>query len=110
MALPTERLDQIDHIAIAVKDVGETVKWYCDQFRCTVKYQDETWAFLEFGNLKLALVIPEQHPPHIAFVTPEAEKHGELKLHRDGTRSLYIADPSGNSVEIMADDSATVRD
>jgi hypothetical protein len=25
-----------------------------------------------------------------------------LKLHRDGTRSCYVRDPAGNSVEVMA--------
>jgi hypothetical protein len=50
------------------------------------------------------LVIPEQHPPHIAFTSPKAEQFGALKTHRDGTRSTYVKDPAGNSVEIMAAD------
>jgi hypothetical protein len=70
-----------------------------------VKYQDATWALLGFANIRLALVIPEQHPAHIGFVTDEAEKFGELKTHRDKTRSCYVSDPSGNSIEMLAADS-----
>jgi len=95
-------LDAIDHIAISVKDIGKAVEWYREHFKFKVSYQDDTWAFLEFENIKLALVIPEQHPPHLAFVSEDAETYGELKKHRDGTRSLYVEDSSGNAVEIMA--------
>ncbi|MBL8149198.1 MAG: VOC family protein, partial [Blastocatellia bacterium] len=92
------------HIAISVPDIEKAVDWYTEKFSCKVLYKDDTWAFLEFANIKLALVIPEQHPAHIAFVTPKAEDYGKLKAHRDGTRSIYIADPFGNSIEMMAKD------
>lgn len=98
-------LDSIDHVAIPVKDIGETVAWYTRTFECVVRYQDETWALLAFANMSLALVVPEQHPPHIGLVSERAEEFGELKTHRDGTRSCYIHDPGGNSVEILAKDS-----
>jgi catechol 2,3-dioxygenase-like lactoylglutathione lyase family enzyme len=95
-------LDPIDHIAIPVEDVATAVDWYTRTFNCEVAYQDQTWAFLNFANIKLALVIPSQHPAHIAFVSAEAEKFGALKLHRDGTQSCYVRDPAGNSIEIMS--------
>jgi catechol 2,3-dioxygenase-like lactoylglutathione lyase family enzyme len=97
-------LDSIDHIAIPVENVASAVEWYTRTFRCEVTYQDGTWAFLKFGNVKLALVVPSQHPAHIALVSKEAEKSGVLKVHRDGTRSCYVTDPAGNSVEILAAD------
>jgi catechol 2,3-dioxygenase-like lactoylglutathione lyase family enzyme len=97
-------LDRIEHVAVAVGDVPAAVAWYRAHFRCSVAYQDATWALLDFDNLKLALVIPEQHPPHVAFTSPKAREYGELTTHRDGTRSTYVRDPSGNSVEIMAAD------
>lgn len=97
-----KELDSIDHIAIQVKDLAKTVDFYKESFNCKVIYQDDTWAFLRFGNIKLAFVVPDQHPPHLAFISEEAESFGELKLHRDGTRSIYIEDPSGNTLEIMA--------
>jgi catechol 2,3-dioxygenase-like lactoylglutathione lyase family enzyme len=101
--MPT--LNTIDHVAIPVTDIAASVSWYREHFNCDVKYQDETWALLAFANIRLALVIPAQHPAHIGFVTPEAEKFGALKLHRDGTRSCYVNDPSGNSIEMLAADS-----
>ena len=97
-------LDRIHHVAIAVADVASAVAWYTSTFRCTVAYQDPTWALLDFENLKLALVIPEQHPPHIAFASANAGAFGTLTAHRDGTRSIYVKDPAGNSVEILAKD------
>jgi catechol 2,3-dioxygenase-like lactoylglutathione lyase family enzyme len=95
-------LDEIHHVAIAVANVSKAVEWYTRHFRCDIEYHDETWALLVFGNTRLALVIPEQHPPHIGFIHPQAESFGELKLHRDGTRSCYVADPAGNAVEVLA--------
>ncbi len=98
-------LDSIDHVAIPVTDIKTAVDWYRATFQCEIKYQDDTWALLGFANIRLALVIPSQHPAHIGFVSPEAEKYGELKLHRDGTRSCYVDDPAGNAVEILAAES-----
>lgn len=100
-------LDSLHHVAVAVSDVAAAVRWYRETFQCEIAYQDDTWAMLRFANCHLALVIPSQHPPHLGFVVPKetAEGHGELKTHRDGTRSIYIADPAGNPVELLSADS-----
>jgi catechol 2,3-dioxygenase-like lactoylglutathione lyase family enzyme len=95
------QLDTVDHVAVSVKNVQETVDWYSKNFDCTVKYQDETWALVEFANIRLAFVLPEQHPPHFALLGDPAQ-YGEPKTHRDGTRSVYVKDPSGNDIEILA--------
>jgi catechol 2,3-dioxygenase-like lactoylglutathione lyase family enzyme len=100
----TPLLDSVHHVAIAVQDVQSAVDWYRTNFRCKVSYQDDTWAMLDFANLKLALVIPRQHPPHLAFVHPDASHFGTLQTHRDGTRSCYVRDPAGNSVELLGQD------
>jgi catechol 2,3-dioxygenase-like lactoylglutathione lyase family enzyme len=97
-------LDSVHHLAISVTNIREAVDWYLANFKCRVSYQDDTWALLDFANLQVALVIPAQHPPHISFESEHAEKFGPLTAHRDGTRSTYITDPSGNSVEILARD------
>jgi len=96
------KLDRMDHVAISVKDIAATVDWYRERFNCDIVYQDETWAMVQFDNITLAFVIPEQHPPHIAFVKDNAAEFGELAGHRDGTASIYIDDVAGNAVEIMA--------
>jgi extradiol dioxygenase family protein len=101
----TQMLDSLHHIAISVKDIAEAVLWYRQNFRCEVTYQDDTWALLRFANVSLALVLPNQHPPHLGFTSPRAHEYGELKLHRDGTKSIYTSDPFGNVVEFLDEDS-----
>jgi len=94
-------VDQIHHVAIVVKDIAETVDFYRKTFSCEIAYQDKTWALLQFANIHLALVLPEQHPPHIGIVKDNAKAFGPLKRHRDGTESVYIPDVAGNMVEIL---------
>ena len=93
-------MDKIDHIALRVDDIGESVSYYRSEFKCQVIYQDDTWAFLQFDNIKMALVIEDEHPYHIAF---ETDDKGVLDgtLHRDGSISKYIKDPSGNTIELI---------
>jgi catechol 2,3-dioxygenase-like lactoylglutathione lyase family enzyme len=96
-----KQLDTLHHAALRVKDVKEVVKWYTERFRCEVEYQDATWAMLAFENVRLAFVLAEQHPPHIAILGDPAS-FGEPKRHRDGTSSVYLKDPNGNNVEIIS--------
>lgn len=97
-------MDNIHHIAIQVNDIQEAVDWYSDRFNVEISYQDQTWAMLKFENLSLAMVLPGQHPPHFAITDDQADRFGELKKHRDGTASVYLTDPFGNSVEILKTD------
>jgi catechol 2,3-dioxygenase-like lactoylglutathione lyase family enzyme len=94
-------MDTLDHIAVVVPNIAQAVDWYTKTFECEVSYQDDSWAFIEFENVKLALVVKAQHPPHIAVLRKDAQKFGELTAHRDGTQSCYIEDPAGNSVEVQ---------
>ena len=94
-------LDTLHHAALRVKDVKEAVEWYTQRFRCEIEYQDDTWAMLKFANVRLAFVLQEQHPPHIALLGQPAE-FGQPTVHRDGTSSIYLKDPDGNNVEILA--------
>jgi catechol 2,3-dioxygenase-like lactoylglutathione lyase family enzyme len=98
---PTE-LDNVHHVAIEVKNIQESVNWYTERFNCKVSYQDATWAMIEFGNLKMALVLPEEHASHVGIERPDAESFGPLNTHRDGVRYVYITDPAGNTVEVVA--------
>lgn len=103
-------LDPVHHVAIEVRDIAESVTWYRETFRCEIAYQDATWAMLKFANINLALVLPGSHPPHLGFVTPKAHNFGTLKRHRDGTESIYIADPTGNAVELLSPESMPKED
>ena len=94
-------LDNIHHLAIQVKNIDESISWYREKFNLNIKYQDDSWALLEFDNISIALVLKDQHPNHFGILKDNAESFGSLKKHRDDTRSIYISDPSGNSVEIL---------
>jgi catechol 2,3-dioxygenase-like lactoylglutathione lyase family enzyme len=100
-SLDGSSLDTMDHVAVSVANISETVKWYQQHFQCKVAYQDDTWALVEFANIRLAFVLPSQHPDHFA-VLGDPSVYGQPKKHRDGTSSVYIQDPNGNNVEILA--------
>ena len=91
---------KIDHIALRVDDIAESVNYYREEFKCSIIYQDDTWAFLQFDNIKLALVVEDEHPYHIAFATENIDSDKAVK-HRDGSESYYLKDPSGNTIEII---------
>lgn len=97
-----------DHVAIPSNDIAASVEWYCAKFGATILYQDKSWAFLEVGGQKLALVTPTQHPPHVAVRVSEEElaKAAQsaglaIDKHRDGTTGIYIHDPFGNAIELI---------
>jgi extradiol dioxygenase family protein len=94
-------LDRIDHLAIPVTDIADAVNWYRKNFSCSITYKDSTWALLEFDNVSLALVLPDQHPAHFAVERDDAARYGSLNVHRDETKSVYIEDPWKNNVEIL---------
>jgi len=101
-------MNTIDHVAVPSNDVQKSVQWYVERFGARVLYQDKTWAFMDVGGVKLAIVTPTQHPPHVAFAVSEQELEAAAKRenlpidrHRDGTTGIYIADPFGNSVELI---------
>ena len=48
-------MDRMDHVAIVVKDLEETLTWYLSHFNVKLIYQDDTWAMIEFENVKLAV-------------------------------------------------------
>jgi catechol 2,3-dioxygenase-like lactoylglutathione lyase family enzyme len=48
-------MEKIDHIALQVNDVRESVDWYVDNYGCGIIYCDDTWAMLQWDNIKLPL-------------------------------------------------------
>lgn len=99
---------ELDHVAVPSRDIARDVDFYVENFGAEVLYQDMTWAFLRLGQGKLALVTPEQHPPHVALrVTPEqlaqaAAREGvSIDRHRDGTTGIYMRDLQGNVIELI---------
>jgi len=94
-------MDNIDHIAIQVKDIKKSLNWYLKNFKCKKIYSDETWAFIEFENIKLALVVNQQHPPHFAILDKKIVLDKKTTKHRDGSISKYISDLDGNYIELI---------
>ncbi len=94
-------MTRLHHVALAVCDIPAAVTWYADRFDVLVEYQDASWAMLRLDNLNLALVLPEEHPPHIAVEREDAGAFGKLQKHRDGTSSVYVEDPWGNTIEFL---------
>ena len=93
---------KFDHVAVNVADVARSVDWYRAKLGAEVLYQDESWAFLLAGGVKIALTVADQHPPHFAFdvgPNPPEEFFKAAKVHRDGSISRYVSDPDGNAIE-----------
>ncbi len=101
---------QFDHVAQQVPDIGEALAWWQRMVPgATVLYADDTWGLLEAGGARLALVMADAHPPHLAFEVSAAElerlagEHGaEISTHRDASRSFYVEAPGGFTVELGA--------
>ncbi len=101
---------KFDHIAQQVPDVAEAVAWYSRTIPgARVLYQDATWAFVEAAGVRLAFVLGDQHPSHIAWRVSEADlerlaaEHGQtIRAHRDQTRSFYLQAPGGQWIEVIA--------
>ena len=94
-------MDKIDHIALQTKNINDSVSWLVKKFKCSVKYQDESYAMLEFNNMKIALVLPDQHPPHVAIKCDNIEEHGKPRKHRDESEFLYIEGFDKNVFELI---------
>lgn len=99
---------RFDHVAVPSNDIPQSVEWYKSRFGASVIYQDKSWAFLQLGGTKLALVSPQQHPPHLAMTVSEQELADAsaatgiaIDSHRDGTKGIYLHDPFGNAVELI---------
>lgn len=101
---------QFDHVALQVPDIGRALAWWRATVpAATVLYEDDTWALLEAGGSRLAFVMADQHPDHLAFkVSAEeldrmaAEENTPVDSHRDGSRSFYTTAPGEHRVELIA--------
>lgn len=99
-----------DHSAHQVPDIAEAVAWYQRVLPGVhVLYQDESWAFLEAGGTKLALILEGHHPDHVGFRVGEEElerlaaEHGRtVRAHRDKSRSFYLQGPGGRWIEFIS--------
>ena len=94
-------LSSINHVTICVANIEQAVNWYQESFSCELIKYEPTIAVLQFANLNLVLSLPSLERPHIAFEKENADSFGELKEMKDGSLGTYIADPTGNIVELV---------
>ena len=86
---------EFDHVAQQVPDIAAAVEW---QVRTVpgsrVLHQDATWALVESGGAKLAFVLPDQHPSHLAYrvgadeLERLAAEHGATAVRLETNRNL----------------------
>jgi hypothetical protein len=62
------KMKKIDHIAHQVDEPRQAAAWYCENFGAEALYVDDTWAVVQFENIKLAFVMRGQHPPTYSFI------------------------------------------
>jgi hypothetical protein len=101
---------RFDHVAQQVPDIAAAMEWWSEVVPgARVLYADETWGLLEAGGAKLAFVMVDQHPNHLAFKVSGEElerlacEHGvDIAVHRDASRSFYLDAPGGQGVEMIA--------
>ena len=101
---------EFDHIAQVVPDIAEAVAWYQKTLPGTrVLYQDVTWGLIEAGGVKIAFVVRDQHPGHLAWRVSDDELERlaremgkEIKPHRDRTRSFYLEAPGEQAIELIS--------
>jgi catechol 2,3-dioxygenase-like lactoylglutathione lyase family enzyme len=104
------RIVKFDHVAQPVPDIAAALAWWQHTVPgARVLHADDTWGLLEAGGARLAFVMADQHPHHLAFkVSGEelerlAAEHGaEIALHRDASRSFYLDAPGDSRVEVIA--------
>jgi hypothetical protein len=92
---------KLDHIGLIVDEPRLAAKWYQLKFNAEILYMDDTWAFVQLENVKIAFVIKGQHPQHFAIEVDEFDEDDVLKEHRDGSISTYKKDPWGNIYELI---------
>lgn len=112
------------HLALNVADVATSVEFYSSLFGMQVVWQpDPDNAYLSSGCDNLALhkaAVSNEHTgqrlDHLGFIVDDPDavdraaaalitRHIPLlkapRTHRDGSRSLYFADPDGNVIQIL---------
>jgi catechol 2,3-dioxygenase-like lactoylglutathione lyase family enzyme len=123
------RVEGLDHVALAVRDVARSVAWYQDVLGLERRYE-AVWgdfpAIVGAGTTSLAFfpaAVPELAPPargvlsmrHIAFrvdretferARGDLEARGLAPTFQDHTaaHSLYFKDPDGYQLEITTYD------
>ena len=101
---------QFDHVALQVPDIGVAIDWYLKTIPGSAAlHRDASWGLITAGGAKIAFVLAEQHPNHVAWRVSETElkeiairEGATISPHRDGTRSVYLEAPGGHHLEVIS--------
>ena len=94
-------LSHIDHTVIMVADLDTSINWYTSSFSCGLIHKSKRLAILQFENIKIVLSLPSEQRPHLGIIKVDAAAFGEISEQSDLCHSTFIADPSGNPVELI---------
>jgi catechol 2,3-dioxygenase-like lactoylglutathione lyase family enzyme len=111
----------LNHITLAVGDLGRSVAFYADFLGFSLKMRGPSSAYLEAGTLWLALVVdanvrrsPLPEYTHIAFSVSAGEFadltqtliRAEVRCWQTSERdnSFYFLDPDGHKLELHSGD------
>lgn len=97
----TSLLTEVDHIVQLVADLEQSIHWYTSSFSCELLYKTKRLAVLQFKNVKLVISLPSEQRPHIGYKKETAHEYGEISEQSDLCHSTFVADPSGNLVELV---------
>lgn len=95
------QLTTVDHITINVANLDAAIAWYQTSFSCELLQRNSTLAVLKFNNLNVTLALPSSERAHVAYLKSNAAEFGELTPNFEGNSSTYLADPTGNIVELV---------
>jgi len=96
----------VDHIAVLVKDLEVSQKWYENNCDAELVFEDHKYKRMAMGNVMIAL-IDKKHYEHAHFgilvqnYGDLPSNKGKIVHHRDGTTGCYVKDPDGNVVEFI---------
>ena len=103
------KLDKIEHIGIAVKDIGEVSKFYKDVFECQISEEMDVperklrIAFTEISGVKLEFVMPTDNESVVAkFIDKRGEGIHHICFEVDDVEKATI-ELKEKGVELVED-------
>jgi len=103
------KLDKIEHIGIAVKDIGEVSKFYKDVFECQISEEMDVperkirIAFTEISGVKLEFVMPTDKESVVAkFIDKRGEGIHHICFEVENVERA-ISELKDKSIELVDD-------